>query len=288
MPSTDTTDATDAAGPTYRLLLAVYAALLATGAASGWLVARTATVAVVVPAAIGVWFGATIVVAALLARRGVPAPLRPRRLYSAGWSWAPTLVGGLPLVAVTGALVASTLHVAPVAVAAVGRQVGPLLFAGLAAPVGWLLRLMGRNAEARARLDASPSVVEWRARPDRRRRRWFYGLAGAFTAGILAGVAWLREPSLVGTLGGAFALAAQGATEWRYWLGERTLVYGNPQVRHVVDAEDIVGVTRREGSLRIERRGWRPALSIDTADLDDPDAVAAALTRLAGTSERRR
>lgn len=273
--------ATDPAGPTYRLVLAVYVATLLTALAAGLVAARRAPSSVLVPVVVGTWLGGTVVVGAGLGVLGVPTTLSPRRLYGTGRSWGPALLGVLPVAVVVAGLVVSSLHV-PIP-AAVERQVGPLLFAGLAAPLGWLLRVMARNTEARARL-AAGDVLEWRARPAARRRWLVYVLSGLFIAATLVGVGWFREPSFVGLLGFGFALAARGANEQHYWLGRRTLVYGNPQVMYLLDADAVAGVTREVDSLRIDRRGVRPALTIDMADLDEPEMVVAALNRWSGTT----
>lgn len=274
---------TDTAGPTYRLVLAAYVATLLTALAASVGVAVAAPSRVLVPAVVGTWLGSAAVVGAAFGVLGVPALLYPRRLYAAGLSWGPALLGALPIFVVVAALLASALHVTAVPLSVLERQVGPLLFAGVAAPLGWLLRVMARNAEARVRL-ADSDVLEWRARPARRRRRWVYGLSGVSIAVALVGVGLLRDPSFVGFLGLGFALAARGANEQWYWLGERTLVFGNPQVLYLLDADAVTGVSREVDSLRIDRRGVRPALTIDAADVDDPALVTAALTRWSGTT----
>lgn len=275
--------ATDTAGPTYRLVLAAYVATLLTALAASVVVARRDPSSVLVPVVVGTWLGSTAVVGAGLGVLGVPAALRPRRLYASGRSWVPALLGGLPIAVVVAGLVASLLHVARSPLDAIEPQVGPLLFAGLAAPLGWLLRVMARNAEARVRL-ADSDVLEWRARPAARRRYGVYALSGVFVVATLVGVGLLREPSFVGLLGFGLALAARGANEQHYWLGSRTLVYGTPQVMYLLDAADVTEVTRDADGLRIDRRGSRPALTIDVADLDEPEMVAAALSRWSGTT----
>lgn len=260
---------TDDAGPTYRLVLALYAATVVAAAVVSVLAARDASAALAAVGAVGSWLGSTVLVAAALARVGVPAPLRPRTLYATGRSWLPAL-GGLGLIAVGVAVAAGSIGPA-----------APLLVGGIVAAVlGWFLRVMGRNAETRARL-ADAEVLEWRARPARRRRYGWYAVGGLLGLSVLGAVVWLRDGSLVGVLGGAFALLAQGANETRYWLGESTLVYGNPQVRHLLDADRVTGVDPDGEAIRIECRGWRPARTMDASDLEDPDAVVAALERFA-------
>ncbi|WP_276261169.1 hypothetical protein [Haloglomus litoreum] len=259
----------DDAGPTYRLVLALYAATVVAAAVVSALAARDASTALGAVGAVGSWLGSTVLVAAALARLGTPSWLRPRALYAAGRSWLPTL-GGLGLVA------------AGVAVGSLGPA-APLLVGGaIASVLGWFLRVMGRNAEARARLAGSEPLT-WRARPARRRRYVWYAAGGLSGLVVLGAVLWLRDPSLLGAGGLAFAFAAQGANETQYWLGDTTLVYGNPQVRYLLDAGDIAGVEHdAEGAVTIAYRGWRPARTMDASDLDDPEAVVAALERFAG------
>jgi hypothetical protein len=212
-----------------------------------------------------------------LGSRGTPRRLRPRPLYASGLSWGLSTVGLGCLTVAVGLFAATENGSVP---AATSRITVPLLFGGVAlAGLGWVVRLMARNAEARARLDASSEVVAWRARPAPGRRRWLYGLAAVSTVGILVAVAWLREPSILSMLGASISLAARGANEHHFWLGDETLVYGNPQARYLVDAADVTRMRRRGGGLSIERRGWRPALTVDTSDLDDPVAIETALTR---------
>jgi hypothetical protein len=269
VPSTDT------AGLTYRLVLALY---LATGAAAtvvAALVADEATAGLVAVGAVGTWLGGTVLAAAALGWVGVPRWLHPRPLYAAGRSWLPAL-GGLVL-ASTG-----------VGVVVSGRGAGAaatLLLGGAAvATLGWVVRAMARNAEARARLDGS-EVVAWQARPAKRRRVAWYTAGGLFVAVVLGVMLWTRDWSFLGSLGVGIALAAQGANRTQYWLGDRTLVYGNPQVRYLLVAGDVTGVRHTDAAISIERRGWRPPRTLDPADLSDPRAVVAALDRLAATTD---
>jgi hypothetical protein len=267
--------ATDTAGLTYRLVLALY---LATGAAAvvvAALVTGGVTAGLVAIGAVGTWLGGTALAAAGLGWFGVPRWLHPRPLYAAGRSWLPAL-GGLALAG------------SGVGVAAGGRDVGAaaaLLLGGAAvATLGWVVRAMARNAEARARLDGS-EVVAWRARPAKRRRVAWYTAGGLFVAVVLGVMVWTRNWSFLGSLGVGIALAAQGANRTQYWLGDGTLVYGNPQVRYLLDAADVTEVRHTDAAISIERRGWRPARTLDPADLSDPQAVVAALDRLATTAD---
>jgi hypothetical protein len=269
MPSTEP----DPPGDAYRVLVAVYLTVPVVGAGAVALAARGTTLRT---GAVVVLLGglATLAVAgAVVGLSGVPRPLRPRRLYASGWAWLPGAVGA---VAVVGAL--------PVALAVDGA--GPPLLAALTgvvlAGVGGLVRFAARNAEARARLAGSETVIEWQTRPAPTRRRLWYAASAALALPLLAGAAWLRDLSLVGVLGLPVAVAAQGANERQYRLTGDTLVYGNPQVWHLLDRETITGVTHGPAEIRIERRGWRPALTCATAEMDDPEAVVTALTQVRG------
>lgn len=269
MPSTEP----DPPGDAYRVLVAVYLTVPVVGAGAVALAARGTTLRT---GAVVVLLGglATLAVAgAVVGLSGVPRPLRPRRLYASGRAWLPGAVGA---VAVVGAL--------PVALAVDGA--GPPLLAALTgvvlAGVGGLVRFAARNAEARARLAGSETVIEWQTRPAPTRRRLWYAASAALALPLLAGAAWLRDLSLVGVLGLPVAVAAQGANERQYRLTGDTLVYGNPQVWHLLDRETITGVTHGPAEIRIERRGWRPALTCATAEMDDPEAVVTALTQVRG------
>lgn len=271
--------ATDGDGSTYRVVLAAYAATLASVGVVAALVADGRPARVVYPALVVTWPAVAGLAGAALAVAGTPRGLRPRPLYASGLSWLPGVVGlGVAVGAVAVLAVGLDGDLPPgISGAALAALFGGMMVAG----VGWVVRLMARNAEARARLDAD--AREWRARPDAGRRRWYY--AGAAVAGLvwLAALVWAREPSMAGLLGGAVAIAAQGANERYVWLGESALVYGNPQVRYLLDASDVAGVRHEGGSIRVERRGWRPALTFDADDVAEPGEFAAALTRVAGT-----
>ena len=269
MPSTEP----DPPGDAYRVLVAVYLTVPVVGAGAVALAARGTTLRT---GAVVVLLGglATLAVAgAVVGLSGVPRPLRPRRLYASGWAWLPGAVGA---VAVVGAL--------PVALAVDGA--GPPLLAALTgvvlAGVGGLVRFAARNAEARARLAGSETVIEWQTRPAPTRRRLWYAASAALALPLLAGAAWLRDLSLVGVLGLPVAVAAQGANEQQYRLTGDTLVYGNPQAWYLLDRETITGVIHGPAEIRIERRGWRPALTCATREMDDPEAVVTALTQLQG------
>jgi hypothetical protein len=274
MPSTDA----DPPGATYRFLVALYLTVALVGVVAVVLAARGTTVRT---GAVVVLLGgicALAVVGGVVGRYGVPGPLGPQRLYASGWSWLPGAAGTL---AVAVAL--------PVAVLTEGF--GPPLLAALTGVVlvgvGGLVRLVARNTEARAGLAASDTVVEWRARPAPTRRRFWYAASATLGLPLLVSAAWLRDPALVGVFGLPVALAAQGANERQYQLGDDALVYGNPQVRHLLDRDAITGVTQGAEGIRIERRGFRPALTCDTGDIDDLESVVAALTSR-GTRRRPR
>ncbi|WP_255150833.1 hypothetical protein [Halorarius halobius] len=271
---------TDGDGSTYRVVLSAYLATLASVGVVAALVADGQPARIVYPAVVVTWPAVAGLAGAALAVAGTPRWLRPRPLYASGLSWLPGAVG---LGVVVGALALLAVGLDGDLPAGLSGAALVGLFGGMAVvAVGWVVRVMARNAEARARF-GDADALEWRARPDPRRRRLYYASAAVAGGGLLAAIVWFREPSLVGTLGGAVALAAQGANERHVWLGESTLVYGNPQVRYLLAGDGVAGVRHEGGSLRVERRGWRPALTFDADDIDDPDEVAAALRRLAGT-----
>ncbi|MDZ7746941.1 MAG: hypothetical protein U5K28_10700 [Halobacteriales archaeon] len=81
----------------------------------------------------------------------------------------------------------------------------------------------------------------------------------------------------VSYLGFAAVAASQAETERRYWLTDEELVFGNTNAYRILDRGDITGVRFEDDSLRIDRRGWRPALTCDTGDIDDPERLRDAL-----------
>lgn len=266
----------DDAGPAYRLVLAAYAATVATAGVAVALLDAGADV--LYPAVVAAWFGTVVAVGVAFTLADVPRAVRPRRLYASGWSWAPSVA---PVAAAAALLLAVATRAVPLAPDA-GVVLVLSLFGFLLALVGWLVRLLARNAEARARLAATDEVREWRARPAPARRRLYVAGALAYGAAVVALVAWTRSVAYVGILGGAFGLLAGGFNPRHYWLADEALVHGNPQTRFVLDRDRMTDVALVGDHLRIDRRGRRPSLTCDAADLDEPGALADALRAWAG------
>lgn len=283
MPSTD--DDTGI-GPTYEFVVALYvAAVLTAGATTTAVLADAPTDVVVMIVGFG-GLGAATVVGVAVGVVGLPERVHPRPLYTSGLAWLPMAVGG-----VAGSTAFVALLAEQGSVLVIGEP-GALLVASfggfVVAGVGWVLLIMVRNAEARARLAASDEVLEWQGRPGRTRRRQYYLAAGAFTVLAAGVIAVIKDWWAMAFVTGGASLATQGVNHWQYWLGDDALVYGNPQVRHLLDHAHITSVTHMTDEIRIARAGWRPALTVDTGDVDDPEAVVAALTRPLGTRGRPR
>jgi hypothetical protein len=282
MPSTD--EATGI-GPTYEFVAALYgAAVLTTVATTAAVLAEAPGDVVVMVVGFG-GLGLATVVGVAVGVVGLPRQVHPRPLYASGRSWGPAVVG-----VVSGTVAFPVLLADVSGVVAVGetRTLLAASFGGFViAGVGWVVHLMARNAEARARLAASEEVLKWRARPAPRRRRLYYAVAGvsavlAVGTGLLVGDWWT-----IGVFSGGISLAARGANEQWFRLADDTLVYGNPQVSYLLDRDEIRAVTHSAEEIRVERRGFRPALTCDTTEIDDPEAVVAALTSR-GTRRRPR
>jgi len=259
-------------GPTYQLLWALYLTAIAVTLATAGLLttgARGATVPIVAV------FGSTGLVAVsgtVLGRRGVPARLAPRPLYASGARLLPGLAG-LGLAAVAVVLLFDPLHLALIP----GGAALPLLFGGLVtAGVGGLIAIVAANVEARARLDGV-EATEWRARPDARRRRAWYAVAVALAVVLLATFAVTRDVTPLIWVNCVAVVAARGHNSRRYWLTDEELCYGATETYRILDRTDIAGLRFEGDRLRIERRGWRPALTCDLGALDDPERIRRAL-----------
>lgn len=270
MPSPESDDP---AGSAYRFVVALYLTVALVGAGAVALAARGTSLRTGAVAVLLGGIAVLAVVGAVVGTRGVPRPLRPVRLYTSGLSWGPVLVG------IVGSAIAA------VGLSAVDAGTGALLLTiatamGLAL-VGSVLRLMARNATCRARLAAGEVRAEWRARPAPGRRRLYYAVSAVGVSALLVYIAVARSPELLGVLGIPIAVAAQGTNLQHCRVTDDAFVFGNSQALRLLDAESVAGVERREDSIRVARRGWRPSLTFDIAEIDDPDAAADALAALA-------
>ncbi|RNJ27042.1 hypothetical protein [Halosegnis longus] len=257
-------------GPTYRLVWAVYLTALVGAVALAAFLTRTPTGDAVAMAVIFGGSGLLALVGTVLGLRGVPRPLAPRPLYASRLRLLPMAVGVVAALASLGLLLTDTGPVPSASLLA-------LLFGGvLLAAAGGVVALLATNAEARARLDGV-DPIEWRARPDRRRRRTWHGVAVAMFAALVALAAVTRDFFHVSLLGYPVVAWVQAENEHTYWLTDGELVFGNTTAYRILDRRDITNVRHTDDSIRIERRGWRPALTCDTAGIADPERVREAL-----------
>lgn len=261
---------TSDAGPTYLFVVAAYVSVALVGAGAVALSLRDVSVRTGAVAVLLGGIGVLALVGSLVGLRGVPGPLHPRRLYTSGASFLPAALGALVVAAAVAALAAD---LAPA---------GALLLAAVAGVglgiVGGVLRVMARNADARAYLDA-PIRAEWEARPAVGRRRAYYLASGVLTLGLLAVIVLERAPSLLGVLGATISLAAQGSNRRRCRLTDDVLVYGNVQSVVALDRDAIRDATLDDGALRLDRAGWKPSLTFDAGDIESPADVLAAFER---------
>lgn len=257
-------------GPTYRLAWAVYLTALVGAVALAAFLTRNPTGDAVAMAVIFGGSGLLALVGTVLGVRGVPRSLAPRPLYASRRRLLPMLagvalgLGSLGLLLTDAGPLPAGAHLA-------------LLFGGLLlAAAGGVVALLATNAEARARLDGV-EPTEWRARPDRRRRRAWYGVTVAMAVALVALAAVTGDFFHISLLGYPVVAWAQAENERDYWLTDEELVFGNTTAYRILDRGEITRVRHTGDSLRIERRGWRPALTCDTGGIDDPEGIADAL-----------
>jgi len=205
--------------------------------------------------------------------------------WSAAGRWGDSLVGlGGSVLRVLPAVFAgsvaagwfATLHSSGVA-GAVGFFFG--LFAMVA---GFALAVMLRTRHTDAVVGATATEREfsagWPRRARSRARRLTVAAAVvtgvAFVAGLLADVDWLRVagqilfPAVIGTV--------SWSEERTYTVSTAGLEQRNPVARRLFRWDTFEGYTRTDDAL-VLHRPWRVDTRFALADLDDPDAVDAAI-----------
>jgi len=254
--------------PLLGLVVGLYAALLLVP------VAVLAVERLVTDSA-GALYGAVLVALAVVTAVG----------WSAGGRWGDSLVGlgGSPLrwlPAVLGGAAATgwfaTLHSSGTA-GAVGFFFG--LFAMVA---GFALAVMCRTRHTDAVVGATATEREfsagWPRRARSRARRLTVAAAVvtgvAFVAGLLADVGWLRIagqilfPAVIGTV--------SWSEERTYTVSSAGLEQRNPVARRLFRWEAFDGYSRTDDAL-VLHRPWRVDTRFALADLEDADAVEAAV-----------
>lgn len=225
----------------------------------------------------GVLYGAVLLALTLVTAVGWSATGRWRdSLVHLGGSvlrWLPAVLGG----AVAAGWI-TTLHSSGAA-GAVG------FFFGLAAMgTGFALAVMLRTRHTDAVVGATATEREFSAgwpRRARRRARRLTGAAAAvtgvaFVAGLLADIGWLTVagqilfPAVIGTVSWS-----EGRT---YTVSPVGLEQRNPGARRLFRWDTFDGYSRTDDAL-VLHRPWRVDTRFALADLEDPDAVEAAVAR---------
>ncbi|MFB6117153.1 hypothetical protein [Halosegnis sp.] len=265
-------------GPTYEFVVAVYLGAVVTVTGVGVLAIQGRPTEQLALALVAGSVDAVTGAGLIIGVAGLPRHVHPRPLYASSVAWFPAAVGGLPALGGLAGLVIG----API------KIVVPALFGGLiVAGLGWILLVMARNAEARARL-AEAEPAEWSARPGPTgRRRWRAGALGCALAAV-ALAAGTRQPGFLAFVGSSLGLWGQTTEQRQFQLTDDVLVYGGPEAYYLLDRAAVTTVTLDAEELRLERRGWRPAITCATADMEAPETVVTALsdTRTASVAGR--
>jgi len=122
--------------------------------------------------------------------------------------------------------------------------------------------------------DARWTITESFVLADANDTRAFEQLGEAFVAGLLADVDWLRVagqilfPAVIGTV--------SWSEERTYTVSTAGLEQRNPVARRLFRWDTFEGYTRTDDAL-VLHRPWRVDTRFALADLDDPDAVDAAI-----------
>lgn len=165
--------------------------------------------------------------------------------------------------------------------------VGGALFGGTGSFfTGLLLAMMARSRYVAAICDDREPLAAWRAKtaPRARRRHSVVGGLGFALGVTLAIVGSFFDHPIVGA-GGNLLVGASAATVGAIVRDDtfRAHAFGleivPPIGRRFLPWDRIVGYRLTDDELRLERR-WRPAYRCDRTEIEDVDAVVAALQRV--------
>jgi hypothetical protein len=235
-----------------------------------------------------VYVGLLLTIPAIVAAASVGVrnrPGLPERLGGTGLTWGLSLVGGLAAVGYFTVAVSDAL---PPAAGGVGMAG---FFCGMSAGVlGFFLVLMSRTRHAKALVDEATVEATWDARWPRRRRYLAYALAGlALAANLvtLAASVLTDWESGFGAFGiGIAAILLTLGQERTYRVTAAGLERRHPAVRRLFPWRSFARVRTTDEAVVVERRAWwRPSIRCDRGDIDDVDAVVAALSAHVGTED---
>lgn len=165
--------------------------------------------------------------------------------------------------------------------------VGGALFGGTGSFLtGLLLAMMARSRYVAAICDDREPLAVWRAKtaPQARRRRAVVGGLGFALALVLAITGPFFGRPIVGAVGNLL-VGASAVTVGAIVRDDtfRAHAFGleivPPVGRRFLPWDRIVGYRLTDDELRLERR-WRPAYRCDRTEIEDVDAVVAALQRV--------
>ncbi|WP_231188613.1 hypothetical protein [Haladaptatus sp. DYF46] len=189
------------------------------------------------------------------------------------------LLAVMPFVPFVGVFAAAGIGISPPGIAVVLAMVTMIggMFTGLP------LVTMSRNRYTTAALTGTTEITEWEGRWPQRWRQMSYGamiiaILGS-VAGILAqvvfGVEWAGDLYLLMVLWAPLAGAANPRT---FRVTDAGLVVERPMLHRFRPWTAFTGYSLGDEALVIHRRGWwRQNLRCDRDDIDDIDAVTAAL-----------
>ncbi|PSP86353.1 hypothetical protein BRC83_01470 [Halobacteriales archaeon QS_1_68_17] len=256
----------------FRLVAGLYAGVLAGTCTTVWVsVAASADTGTLYLCLLGVTTAVTLVVAWRAGRwRGLPERLGRTRL-----------VVLLPV-----GLFLSGLGLFVLGFSVAGAVALALLSFVGAIALGLPLVVMSRNRYVDAVVPEGSGAARWKAEWPHRERRvllWAQGVglmggASSILIGAVLDFDLLRIASACLLTAG---ISAVGLGEPRTYVATPAgLVVGRPGVRRLLLWDWLSGYTHREDAIVIHhQRPWRPDLRCATTDIDDPEAVVAALDR---------
>lgn len=164
-----------------------------------------------------------------------------------------------------------------------GAGMVAILGAGAGTLLGLLFARMSRNRHTAARLVGAVTFGQWEARLPRRWRHTAIAIAAVVTAVGLGAIplGYFYDTSVVGRFHWLLYVWAPlaGLTAPRtFRVTDAGLVRERPMVRRIRSWSSITGYTLTDDALVVHQSSWwRPAIRSDRSEVEDLDAVVAAL-----------